>query len=262
MLKDALANSYNLATVKLGMQFGVANVLLELGKVLPARVGNTNPSVLLGAVSYSPLDISVLYSSFANGGSRVKPVAVRAVCDENGSVIQSYPAPAPVPALDPPTVYLLNSALREVIISGTAREARVYGMPQGVCGKTGTTDDQRDSWFVGFTPRMVVTVWLGADRYRSIGYSGASGAMPIASMILARLSPPVTWTVPQNIVFCTIDPANGKLATLWTSGGLNVPYIRDTQPTEVSERGPSIPTLEDVPRALDYLKSLIWKTEK
>ncbi len=258
MLKNALANSYNLATVRMGMSIGVSNVLLEMGKVLPFRVVSPNPSVLLGAVECSPMEVSALYSAFANGGNQVKPFALRAVADEKGAVVQAYPGSVPAAALDPAVVYLLNDALQEAVTSGTARDSKVYGMPAGVCGKTGTTDDSRDSWFVGYTPRMVVTVWLGADKYRSIGYTGAAGAMPVAAGILAKLSGPVTWPVPSNIVVCSIDPENGKLSNFWTSGGLNLPYLRDTEPTEVSDSGPDIPVVRDVPKVFDYLKSLLF----
>jgi penicillin-binding protein 1B len=258
MLKDALANSYNLATVRLGMGLGVSNVLLELGKVLPFTVNSTNPSVLLGAVECSPLEVSALFSAFANGGNRVMPSAVKAVVDDEGVIVMQIPETVPTSALDPTTVYLLNAALQEVVTSGTARESQVYGMPAGICGKTGTTDDARDSWFVGFTQRMVVTVWLGADKYRSIGYTGAAGAMPIASMILSRISPSVAWPVPQDIAVCSIDPANGKLANNWTSQGISVPYIRGTEPTEISDTGPPS-VVPDIPKVWDYLKSLLWK---
>lgn len=258
MLKDALANSYNLATVRLGMALGVSNVLLELGKVLPFNVNTTNPSVLLGTVECSPVEVSLLFSAFANGGNRVTPSSVKAVVDDEGVLVMKFPEAPPTGALDPSTLYLLNAALQEVVTSGTARESSAYGMPGGICGKTGTTDDARDSWFVGFSPQMVVTVWLGADKYRSIGYSGAAGAMPIASMILSRLSPPVSWHVPQDITVCAIDPANGKLANTWTSQGVNVPYIRGTEPTEVSDTGP--PSLiPDIPKVWDYFRSLLWK---
>jgi len=258
MLKDALANSYNLATVRLGMELEVSNVLLELGKVLPFNVNSTNPSVLLGAVDCSPVEVSTLFSAFANGGNRVTPSSVRAVIDDEGVVVMKFPETPPTSALDPATVYLLNAALQEVVTSGTARESLAYGMPGGICGKTGTTDDARDSWFVGFSPRMVVTVWLGADKFRPIGYSGAAGAMPIASTILSRLSPSVSWPVPQDITVCTIDPANGKLANTWTSQGINVPYLRGTEPTEVSDAGPSF-LIPDIPRVWNYFKSWIWK---
>lgn len=263
MLKDALANSYNLATVRLGMDLGVSNVLLEIGKVLPVTVNKVNPSVLLGAIDSSPLEMSVFYSAFANQGRLVRPIALKGIVEGvegEGAVIWKDPESAPATVLDPATVYLVNAALQEVVASGTARESGAYGMPAGVCGKTGTTDDSKDSWFVGFTSKMVVTVWLGSDKFRSIGYSGAAGAMPIASMILARLSQPASWSVPEDVVICSIDPSNGKLAGLWTPQRVNIPYIRNTQPAEVSDSG--TPRVPDIPKVWNYLKSLLWKSSE
>jgi penicillin-binding protein 1B len=262
MLRDALAHSYNLATVHLGLNLGVANVLLELGKVLPFTVSNTNPSVLLGAMECSPMEVSSLYSAFANNGNQVRPYALKAVADEGGAVIQAYPPTFPAPVLDPAVVYLLDDALREAVISGTAHDSKLYGMPQGACGKTGTTDDARDSWFVGFTPQMVVTVWLGADKYRSIGYTGAAGAMPIAAGILGRLSPPADWPLPQGVIMCSVDPENGKLANYWTSGGIKVPYLSNTQPMEVTETGPDVPVVREIPKVFDYLKNLLFNPSR
>jgi penicillin-binding protein 1B len=256
MLRDALSRSYNLATVHLGLELGVPNVVLEMGKLLPFTIRNNNPSVLLGALECSPMEVSALYSAFANNGNQVTPHALKAVADEQGAVVQTYPEPYLVMALNPAVVYLLDDALREAVTSGTGKESRLYGMPQGVCGKTGTTDDARDSWFVGFTPQMVVTVWMGADKYRSIGYTGAAGAMPVAAGILARLSPPAAWPVPPNIVICSVDPENGKLANFWTSGGIKVPYIGNTQPMDVSDSGPDVPVVREIPRVFDYLRNL------
>ncbi len=260
MLKDALAHSYNLATVKLGMDLGVSSILMEIGKVLPSAGNNTNPSVLLGALECSPLEVSAFYSAFANSGNQVKPVALKGIVDANGVIIRKETEPAPAQVLDPSIVYLVNAALQEAVVAGTARESRIYGMPAGVCGKTGTTDDARDSWFVGFTPQMVVTIWLGADKYRSIGHSGATGAMPIASMILARLTQPVTWPVPEDVIVCSVDAGNGKLAGMWTPDVVDIPYIRNTQPVEISNSG--APSIRDVPKVWNYLKSLLWKSSE
>ena len=249
LLKDALVNSYNLATVKIGMDLGVANILAEVGRIVPADVQKPNPSALLGALSYSPLEVSIIYSAFANNGSQVETRSVLGICNERGTVVEETAEFRTGKALDPAVVYLINTVLQEVITSGTAKNSRLYGMPQGVCGKTGTSDDLRDSWFVGFTPDLIVTVWLGSDEYRSIGHTGSSGAMPIASMILSRLSPAVTWPVPQDVVICSVDPSNGKLAGFWSDGkGVSIPYIRGTEPQEVSE--------ENTPWVWSVLKSL------
>ncbi len=249
LLKDALVNSYNLATVRVGMDLGVADILAEVGRIVPADVQEPNPSALLGALSYSPLEVSVIYSAFANGGNQVEARSVLGICNENGTVVEETAGLRTEKALDPAVVYLINTALQEVLTSGTAKNSRLYGMPEGVCGKTGTSDDLRDSWFVGFTPDLIVTAWLGSDEYRPIGHTGSSGAMPIASMILSRLSPAVTWPVPQDVVICSVDPSNGKLAGFWSGNkGVSIPYIRGTEPREISE--------ESTPWVWSVLKSL------
>ncbi len=249
LLKDALVNSYNLATVRVGMDLGVADILAVVGRIVPADVQEPNPSALLGALSYSPLEVSVIYSAFANGGNQVEARSVIGICNENGTVVEETAELRTEKALDPAVVYLINTALQEVLTSGTAKNSRLYGMPEGVCGKTGTSDDLRDSWFVGFTPDLIVTAWLGSDEYRPIGHTGSSGAMPIASMILSRLSPAVTWPVPQDVVICSVDPSNGKLAGFWSGNkGVSIPYIRGTEPREISE--------ESTPWVWSVLKSL------
>lgn len=255
LLKDALVNSYNLATVRLGMEVGVDHIVQEIGRMVPTGAQKANPSVILGALSYSPLEVSAIYSAFANGGGRVSARAVRGICNEKGTLVELAPEASPEPVLDQAVVYLVNTVLMEVLTNGTARDSRLYGMPEGVCGKTGTSDDLRDSWFVGFTPEMVVTVWLGSDDYQAIGHTGSSGAMPIASMILSRLSPPVTWEVPRDIVVCTIDPETGKLAGFWSPGGIKVSYIRGTEPGEA-------PPTAVQPKIWSVFKSLWQKKDR
>jgi penicillin-binding protein 1B len=170
--------------------------------------------------------------------------------NDNGTILWQSTDHTGNKVLDPAVVYLVDAALMDVVTSGTARASQMYGISDGICGKTGTTNDMRDSWFVGFTKNIVVTVWLGNDDFLPIGLTGAKGAMPVASMILARLASPQTWPVPDDIVFCSIDPANGKLASRWSKQRTKLPYIKGTQPTEVSNAG--------VPNIFKFLKSF-WK---
>jgi penicillin-binding protein 1B len=249
MLKDALANSYNQATVRTGMEIGIDSIADEIRGVLPGLAVQANPSLLLGALDCSPLEVATLYSAFANGGYKTRPGCIDAIVNENGTNLwQSIYHPGQK-VFDPAIIYILDTALMEVVTSGTARTSKMYGMPAGVCGKTGTTNDMRDSWFVGFTTDIVVTVWLGNDEFRPIGLTGAKGAMPIASMILARLARQETWTPPTDIVFRSIDPVNGKLAGRWCKKPLKLPYIQGTQPIDVSDIG--------VPKVLKFFKSIL-----
>ncbi|MGC9324306.1 MAG: transglycosylase domain-containing protein [Desulfomonilia bacterium] len=252
-LFEALVNSYNRATVRVGLDVGLENVISDLRSILPGCAPDPHPSILLGALACSPLDVANLYSAFATGGFRIPSSSVRGIMNENGTELIHHPRRDRRLILDPSSVYLVDAALREVVISGTARDAQMYGMPEGICGKTGTTNEMRDSWFVGFSPDMTVVVWLGDDSFRPIGYSGATGAMPIASMILKRLCDPVHWEIPEDIVLCRIDPINGKRAGVWTKNSLELPFIRGTEPLQVSQEG--------VPGLIRFFKSLFGKKE-
>ncbi|MEA3222175.1 MAG: PBP1A family penicillin-binding protein [Thermodesulfobacteriota bacterium] len=248
MLIDALAHSYNMATVRMGMKIGVDNIRAEIKKVLPACKINKNPSILLGAIELSPLDVAMFYSAFANMGFALKPSAIKAITTEDETIIHKEDHKPGQEILDSDVIFLVNTALNRVVTSGTAKRSDMYDMPSGVCGKTGTTDGLRDSWFVGFTPDIVVVVWLGNDGFKPIGLTGATGAMPVAAMILGAIESPRQWARPADIVLCRIDPSNGKLASLGSRNAEILPYIKGTQPTEVSQK--------DVPRVLRFFKSL------
>ncbi|MCD6569966.1 MAG: PBP1A family penicillin-binding protein [Deltaproteobacteria bacterium] len=249
MLIDALAHSYNMATVRLGMDIGIDNICAEIENVLPDCKIDRNPAMLLGTIELSPLDIAMFYSTFANMGFTSSPSAIKAITTENGTIIyKGDHKEEGHQILDPSIVFLVNTALNRVVTSGTAKHSIMYGMPKGVCGKTGTTDDLRDSWFVGFTPDIVVVVWLGNDKFQPIGLTGATGAMPVASMILRAVEKSKEWARPNDVIFCKIDPSNGKLASLLSFNAESLPYIRGTQPTEVS--------IENIPRIFKFFRSL------
>jgi len=146
---------------------------------------------------------------------------------------------APAAVLSADAVYLVDACLQDVIRFGTGRLASEYGLPDGVCGKTGTTNDMRDSWFVGFTPEMVVVAWVGNDGYKPVYLSGATGAMPIVCRIMSSLKAAPKITPPESIVFCDIDPLNGKLANFMVDKR-TLPYKKGSEPHEASIRIPNI----------------------
>ena len=182
----ALAESLNLPTVRLGMAVGpgrVAGLLADLGGIAAPQ---PNPSLLLGAVELTPLEVAQVYSAFANGGFRAPLRAVRAVLNEDGQPLQRYGLRIH-PAADPDAVRQVNAAMVQVVERGTGRYARTRLRPGlTVAGKTGTSDDLRDSWFAGFSNDHVVVVWVGADDNRPTGLTGASGALRIWADLLAR----------------------------------------------------------------------------
>lgn len=176
-LIEALARSYNAATVRVGMHVGVNNVLLDLQKLGFSRAVNAYPSVLLGAVSMTPLEVAQVYNTLAGGGFRTPVNAIREVLRPDGSPLQRYPLKVTESA-DPRAVYLVNEALLEVARTGTAAAAG-RALDVRVAGKTGTTDDFRDSWFAGFSGDRVAVVWIGRDGNEPAQLTGATGALPV-----------------------------------------------------------------------------------
>jgi penicillin-binding protein 1B len=236
MLIDALAHSYNLATVRLGLDVGIENVYTEVKNILPDAKVSKNPSILLGAIDLSPLDVANLYYPFANMGSVKDSFMVKAITTDNGALItKDDEEKKEQRKLDPSVIFLVNEGLGKVLTVGTARAAFLYGMPWGIHGKTGTTNDLRDSWFVGFTPNTLVVTWLGNDDFQPIGLSGSEGATQVAAMILGELEKPTRWDVPDDITYCKIDPTNGKLASPY-SESVELAYIKGTEPKEVSKK--------------------------
>jgi penicillin-binding protein 1B len=232
-MADALIQSYNIATVRLGMDVGVGSVASVIRDLYPGYKVKENPSLLLGAMESSPLDMAIMFSAFANGGFRVKPSAIKAVKVEDHVVYRGRAA-SPDKILEENAVYLVDFCLMDVIRFGTGKTAVNYGMPDGVCGKTGTTNDLRDSWFACFTRDISLVSWVGLDNNSPAGFTGATGAMPIAAMVMASLGNVKQISQPEGIVIKDIDPASGKLA-MENSPKISLPFVQGTEPTEYSD---------------------------
>ncbi|MEA2101728.1 MAG: PBP1A family penicillin-binding protein [Thermodesulfobacteriota bacterium] len=249
LLTDALVHSYNQATVRLGMDVGINNIMAEVRHLLPMARVEANPSLFLGTLESSPLDMASMYSAFANMGSRATPFCVRAILDENNTPIYQATPCRPEPVLDPSVTYLVNHCLKAVLESGTARASHRYGMPEMICGKTGTSDNLRDSWFAAFGSKCVCVTWMGRDDFGPAGLTGASGAMPLCAMIMGELGiQGVSTEVPGDIVFLDVDEKNGELASKWTMKKRRIPFIKGTGPTEVSKR--------DEPPVIRFFRSI------
>ena len=185
----ALAESYNQATVRLGLDVGVDKVAALFQRLGLTTTPAAHPSLLLGAVGLSPFDVAQLYNSLANGGDRVPLRAVRSVTDAGGQALTRYPLKI-MPAAEADAVYQLNEALVQAVERGTGSPAREW-LPQEltVAGKTGTSDDYRDSWFAGFTRDHLTVVWVGRDDNTPAGLTGSAGALKIWAPITAGLAP-------------------------------------------------------------------------
>jgi penicillin-binding protein 1B len=196
----ALAESMNLATVRLGLDLGlpkVADTLQRLGLETPPTL---NPSLLLGTVEMTPLEVVQVYTSLANGGFRARLRAVHAVVDEHGRALKSFKVQVEE-AAPSAAVYQLDRMLTLVTTHGTGRDAAAR-LPRGtiVAGKTGTSSDTRDSWFAGFTGSYVSVAWVGYDDNRVTGLTGAAGALPVWADTLAKLKSASFQPVPPELV--------------------------------------------------------------
>ena len=181
---EALVNSYNLATVKLGMQIGLNRIRQTLKQAGVTGTINPYPSLLLGSLELSPFEVAQMYQTLANGGFRVPLNPIREVLDNRGEPLQRYGLEVEQ-ALDPDPVFLTNYLLTQVVERGTARQLHnVFPKDTVLAGKTGTTNDSRDSWYVGYSQRLLGVTWLGRDDNRPTPFTGASGAMQLWAKIM------------------------------------------------------------------------------
>jgi penicillin-binding protein 1B len=242
-LYRALVHSFNLATVHLGMDLGLPAVVARLHSLGIERPIPQVGSTLLGALSITPLEVTQMYQAIASGGFLAPLRAVRDVLDASGRPLTRYPLEVKEVA-DPRAVWLLTWAMRQVVEQGTAR-GLLTQLPRGmrVAGKTGTTNDYRDSWFAGFSGDKVAVVWVGRDDNRPAGLTGASGAMRVWGDIMGTSeSQPWDAPPPAGIELHWVDPASGGLEEAGCPGAIQVPYITGTAPTtQVSCGSPTAP---------------------
>ncbi len=186
-LVRAMAQSLNLATVRLGLEVGLPQVAQEFQKLGLEREVPQLPSVLLGAVDVSPFEVAQLYNAFANGGFDTRLRAVRAVLDAEGKPLKAFGLEV-TPVADSTAVYQLNQMLVQVMEHGSGRGARAY-LPSDlvVAGKSGTSSDYRDSWFAGFSGSHLAVVWIGYDDNSPTGLTGSSGSLAVWSRVMKSL---------------------------------------------------------------------------
>ncbi|HJR68464.1 MAG TPA: penicillin-binding protein 1B [Gammaproteobacteria bacterium] len=186
-LMRALAESYNMATVRLGLDVGLDPIAGTLARLGLEQQPTLYPSMLLGALALTPLEVTQIYNTLANGGFRVPLRTVRTVIAEDGELNQRY-AIQIAQAADAGAVYAINRALVQVMERGTGRSVdRLLPQDVVVAGKTGTSDDLRDSWFAGFTNDHLIVAWVGADDNRPTGLTGSAGAGRVWAEILKSL---------------------------------------------------------------------------
>ncbi len=231
----ALANSYNVATVRLGLQLGLPAIMDTVHKLGIKHPLPEYQASLLGADVLTPLEVAQMYQTIANNGSRIPLRAVRDVLDANGRPLQRF-SPDVTRVVPSGPAYLLTYALQHVVTDGTAVGLKNYLSPDlHVAGKTGTTQDLRDSWFAGFTGNHVAVVWVGRDDNKPTGLTGATGAMTIWGATMAKLDPqPLDPPRPADIEMAWIEPATGLRADIACRGAIRIPFIRGSVPVQTA----------------------------
>jgi len=234
-LHSALAHSYNLATVRIGMDVGVARVAKTLRSMGITRPVDLFPSFLLGASAHTPMEVAEIYQTLAGDGFSTPLKGIRAVVAADGARLQSYPFTVRQ-VLDPAVTYIVNTMLQEVMREGTGRSAySAFPANYGLVGKTGTTNDAKDSWFAGYTGDYLSVVWIGRDDNKPAGLTGATGALQVWTSLMKQISTqPVTLIQPDNIKMAWIDPANGLLANEHCTGAKVYPFVAGSTPDDYS----------------------------
>ncbi len=234
-LRTALAHSYNVSTARLGIELGVDHILDKLPLYGIERRPPPFASSLLGAFELSPIEVAQLYQTFADGGFRTPLRAIREIVTAEGKPLQRYPLTVD-PVAAPAPVYLLTAGLQGVVREGTAQSlANWLPAELNVAGKTGTTDDLRDSWFAGYTGDRVAVVWVGRDDNKPSGLTGASGAMTVWGEMMKNIQPePLQPVVPEDIEMVNVDPVSGLRYNEDCKTGMILPFIKGSAPADIS----------------------------
>jgi penicillin-binding protein 1B len=231
-VREALAHSYNIPAVRAAIDAGVPNVIKEASAIgIESRL-EPYPSVSLGSFEVTPLEIAYAYSAFANLGVKAEPISILAVSKRDGTLLENREvkmkrvAPASV-------CYVMNDILQDVFNYGTAGNARRYGFTRAFAGKTGTTSNYRDAWFIGYSPKILSLVWIGFDDAHSVRLAGGDACVPIWTAYMNRISgmvPDVDWKRPDDVITREVDPESGMLATPYCPQTRGEIFVAGTEP--------------------------------
>ncbi len=238
-LRRALEGSLNTATVRLAQAVGLPAVV-ETARNLGVE-GNLKPvpALALGVFEITPIQLARAYLPLVNGGRAPSGGAIEAVSDDGGRALWTADRESR-PVLGGPEAYLITSLLEGVINSGTGASARALGVPGAVAGKTGTTNDGRDAWFVGYAPNLLALVWVGFDDGTPAGLSGAEGALPIWADFMRQaldIYPGGAFVEPAGITRVKIDVSNGRRATAFCPLVTTEVFLAGTEPAPCEEHG-------------------------
>ena len=232
-LFKALISSYNQATVRLGLALGFEPIVDTLRNLGIKRNIPPYPSMLLGAVSMTPIEIAQMYQTLSGEGFITPLHTIRKVLTASGQPLKHYPVKIKQGA-DETSVRMINSALHEITKHGTARSL-TWRLPKDlkVAGKTGTTNDTRDSWFAGFSGEHLIVTWLGTDDNQSIGLTGSSGALPIWADIMKKIrTRPLSFAFDDELEYVYVESDRGERVEEGCSSAAYLAYRKSHLPEE------------------------------
>jgi len=216
-VQRALEQSLNSASVRIGLACGIDPIIKTAHTLgVQTDLENENPSIILGAVGIPPIEMADAFSTIARAGSRLPLRTIRFVTDDRGRVVSAGDEVAPVQVFPARDVYILLNVMKGVVTRGTAGGSRSMGFRLTAAGKTGTTNDARDAWFIGFTPQTLALTWIGFDDNAVVGLSGGQGAVPIWTRYMIQATQGhrnVDWASPEGIEMVSFDETSGGLAT-------------------------------------------------
>jgi penicillin-binding protein 1B len=235
--RRALAHSRNVATVKVAERAGYDHIVDLWKKLEIGTPPKPYPSIALGVFEASPFEIATAYTIFPNFGT-VRPLRHILEISSGGKDVTAKPKAALKDITRPDTTFLVTNMLRSVINEGTGAGVRGAGFALDAAGKTGTTNDLRDAWFVGFTPTLLTVVWVGFDGNQPVGLSGSQAALPIWAEFMNRAlagTPSVPFEAPDGITFVEIDPDTGKVAVPGCPRVIREAFVAGTEPLQACE---------------------------
>jgi len=234
-VRQALEQSLNVPAVRVAMDVGtrrVADVAHAVGIDHPLA---PVPSLALGTSEVTLLEITTAYATLSNKGVRVAPTTL--ATDPSASGPSLAPLPASYPAVSAESAFLITHLLRGVMRRGTGAGSAAWGLQETTAGKTGTTDGLRDAWFVGYTPSLVIGVWVGVDDGTPLGLTGSQAALPIWGPIMqaaVRQAPPPDFSPPPGVVIAQVDRSTGRRVSFWCGSDdvVQEAFRQGTVPTE------------------------------
>jgi len=252
-LYQGLAHSYNISTSRLGLDVGVPNVLKTLARLGITREFPAFPSILLGAGAMTPMEVATMYQTLANGGFNTPMRGIRSVLTAEGEPLKRYPFQIQQ-RFDAGSIYLIQNAMQRVMREGTGSSVyKVLPSNLTLAGKTGTSNDSRDSWFAGFGQDVLAVVWLGRDDNGKTPFTGATGALQVWTSFMRKADPlPLNMPQPDNIVLAWIDPHTGQGSDANCPGAVQMPYIRGSEPPPGAACGGSAPASAE--SVMDWVK--------